>query len=576
MASEPAWRAFVPEWDDLDSRVRQNALQIQPADVEIMSAGYAFVHDKKKRYKVYSHATGRQAGHLGCGGCKGGFDESKPCKHILAYLLKLGLVSPTAFTLPDGSSIAKNGDAFYRELQKLGPHMWRCLAQVLHHVALLIGDQAPAGRANIAVKAYAAAVWRHTRRNMINAVHVLHDPPHRNILREVMQFEWSERPIRSPKTGLLHNPPPFSEATLSSWFAEPDVEEFLQKALMVSGVLVREFENSGSADGTGLERHTKSDYADHIDRIRQQGYGVLSDTAIDAEEEFLRQAAALDAQGIDTGAISEIATPGDEPKKTLRGKRRRDYEKVIPFILTYTRICPMVIPSIKHAEARYSIPILMRVHAYLHLHHVCFDMGYVKQLLSWLAARLGIFCHVRQKKSELWAGKAGSATPDQARRTELQFLREQPELDRQLHGKRQASESYNASLKRFLGPKLKLRVRTSDKRIQGKKALENEQLITYLVLNAYYLTRFQAALSAHRQAGATAHYEMWSYDCQPLYDKAAAEVVTPDWIPMRELLERFAGEPKLVEEAIRAIPPRVRNIDWTQHFQNGSVNAPSV
>lgn len=582
-----SWKDRVPTWNTLDPRVKQNAMRILSAGkrredgtntaVEMqtnqafITDGKATITDGKATLKVYLGKGGKRADHITCSGCKSTFSETRPCQHMAAWFFELGLFPQPDLVLAEADAVVRGAHDFYREVQKYGDLVWRNLALALHHVALLEGVDPTTGRANIAAKAYAAAVWRWSRRNLIQAVAMLRDTPHRTILREVMGFEWQETPVECHITGVLHQLPPFSEATLSAWFAEEDVDDFLDKVLMTSGILVREFEVSGSADGTGLETHTKSDYAHHIEQLRERGYGATNSAVDDAEENLVNQARELREAGVDTTATPELGP--EVPTRSKATNKRRDYEKLIPFILSFTRICPMALPSIVSAEARYSISIMFKAHQYLRLQFICFDMGYVKKLLSWVGACFGIFPFVRGKITEHVEGKAGVATPEQARRAELQFLRAHPAIDKEMHGRRQTSESYNASTKRVLGPKIKLRKRKSEKRIPGKKAMQNEQLVGIAMMNAYYLTRVQLALKADRKAGSTRSFEMWSFNCEPLFDKAAAQVVNGDWVPMEVLLRNSAGEPRIVESWLRTVLPKTSVRDWEKHFTNDSATA---
>lgn len=574
----------VPEWFRLDAIVRNGILRLVAEKgkfVEKVSKDLSLtiIHTEVGPVRVYLRQSGKRAGHLACSSCTNTKTEEDPCKHIGAALFFHGLLRPPRFEVNDENT----GNQLPRHLKTTFdlvrfPWMFNILASVLAAIPESVTKGYRTGRGRHAVPigavAYASLLWAYRGVTRMTALEELSNTFHRDVIQRHFNYAWPAEQ-HNAHLGRLLPRVPFREYTLWWFLSHRSSAFYLDLAMGLCAVAMREFEDVSGWDGTGEQLFIFCMYAE--DRMRLLRRNERNQRLATKQR---RQGKEHEAQLINA-IEDELSMTEEEVAKVFgkeaaeadkKGMRRRLYLKAIVGTCHRSGVVFGVFMAKPGGEQPYSIPMVIRAFETIATKFNITDAGHVKHLRSLVGKRIGVEQFAPAMANEtLEGGSEGKS----ARKAELE-RQANPEYFAQMQGMRSKQESANHTKDRIIGPSLRcrgpcIRRRDRPKDRKGQKThtekhrrkltkldfirMENEVRIHNLTLNGYWMARWRVKLMAENKAlddggHDPRRYILWDSDLNPNF-LACAQIMPPEAFTDSDALVRdFSGNDSHVEAAI--------------------------
>lgn len=332
----------IPAFSDLMLRARTNAfLLFNSGSVAAVGGDRFEVRDADRvRVKLVRWRNGKWT----CNSCSGSRTSGRPCSHMVAVFLHLGLM--VADSSPASSGVERNPAAIDAGKRNMAEAFPKLAAQLCDTV-------------------------RFTRFNQVGREPVAA----RDLMYGALRYVEMNRCLRETESQLKLD---FAAGHLRKMFSYPLISQYLNHAgtaaeidrlLLTVFIATSHFARSAGMDGTGFQRRNYYEYAD--DRARQR-------------------------------AKAEEAPPSKSRPLLPYERRRRGYVQAIPLIIYETNIVPAVMCRVRETtegggqfdgssrydpdyldglggEQPYFLALLERVRPYFpHLETVRADMGFFK------------------------------------------------------------------------------------------------------------------------------------------------------------------------------------------------------
>jgi hypothetical protein len=432
-----------------------------------------------------------------CDSCSGKVTEARPCFHMIAVFLHLGLL----VTLASESVLSKVRNQAAFDAAKRNMHVE--LPKLMRLVA---------------------AEVRETRLNPIGREAILT----RDLVFGAMTYVESGDCLRETEGALVaafqagHINRPYSYSLLSEYLECPTTSMELQRLQLLIAIATAAFTRSGGPDGTGFQRRNYFQYAE--DRARWR--------ARKEQEKRLREQERLRTQDTKRGAPSKLLP---SPKK-VDLPRHRGYIQAIPLIAYETNIIldvhvravdptesedrdddtdPINLEDGLRGEAPYFLALFERVRPYLpYLKDARADKGFQKMLHHWWGYCWNISVHIEPKSNfkpgarSSMSGKVRKA----ATRAYDAWMEHRKASEDEYH-KRSQQEGVMNGVKVEVGGGVRTRTPTSQL---------NEVRLKWMVYSLKQVL-----------------YLMHAHDWKPDFAAASAILGPGDLVPLEELAAKF-------------------------------------